>query len=99
MDDHTLIYQITAPHFVAGIIVGNKHVVIEAAPIVHYMVGWEIGRVMGYVKKKQWKMVRVQRKCWDTAKHLGGRFDADTEREEGSRAEPEEPSKGDRADV
>lgn len=51
-------YQITAPHFTAGIETkGGK--VTTAAPIVHYMVGWGYRQVFGYCSRKKWKLERV----------------------------------------
>ena len=44
---------IDAPHFYAGVILGNG-CVIEAAPILRYMVGWTEARVRGYCARKGW---------------------------------------------
>jgi hypothetical protein len=47
------LYQITAPHFVAGLVTeANK--VTESAPILGYMAGWYIGRVRSYCERKGW---------------------------------------------
>jgi hypothetical protein len=49
---------IDAPHFYAGIVLwGDK--VVEAAPILKYMVGWDRDRVRAYCAKKQWKVSTV----------------------------------------
>ena len=55
----TILYQITARHFVAGIVVNDEHKVAEGAPIVNYMVTWPIGRVISYCRSKGWKIVKV----------------------------------------
>ena len=49
------IIHITAPYFSAGVLVRNS-VVYKAAPIVKYMVGWSVERVMEYCQKKGWKV-------------------------------------------
>ena len=52
-----MLAQITAPHFCAGIVLADDEVV-EAAPILRYMVGWYRDRVRTYCNSKGWK-VRV----------------------------------------
>lgn len=47
------IFQITAPHFVAGFVVLNGKV-IETAPIVRYMIGWNGTTFRLYCSKKGW---------------------------------------------
>ena len=49
-----VIVRITAPHFCVGLLFRNQ-VVVEAAPIVKYMRGWNGAAVEAYVKKKRWK--------------------------------------------
>jgi hypothetical protein len=44
---------IDAPHFCAGIVLVDD-VVVDAAPIVRYMVGWSRSKVEAYTKKKNW---------------------------------------------
>ncbi|MBF0102055.1 MAG: hypothetical protein HQK77_14225 [Desulfobacterales bacterium] len=46
--------RITAPHFVAGLEIKDR-IVVRAAPIIRYMVGWPIGTVKDYCDKKGWK--------------------------------------------
>lgn len=46
--------RIEAPHFVARLEVDSGRVV-EAAPILRYMVGWTTKRVRGYVDAKGWR--------------------------------------------
>lgn len=35
---------------------GDHYIVIRAAPIIRYMVGWTLERVEDYCKKKGWKI-------------------------------------------
>ncbi len=55
------VFQITAPHFCAGGAYERPNVnsktarVKDAAPIIHYMVGWSIEEVKVYCHKKRWK--------------------------------------------
>ena len=48
-----MLIRIVAPYFVAGIVL-EEGVVIEAAPIVRYMMGWSGMRVRSYAKRKHW---------------------------------------------
>jgi hypothetical protein len=50
--------RIISDFFTCGIVVSNK-VVIEAAPIVKYMVGWETERVRNYCDKRGWKYDKI----------------------------------------
>ena len=54
-----MLIRITAPHFVAGIELSPNSKVIRAAPILSYMVGWDIKRVVVYCNKKNWKAKRL----------------------------------------
>jgi len=47
-------FRVVAPHFVAGgsILDGRC---IEAAPIIHYMVGWTEQRIEEYCQRKGWE--------------------------------------------
>ena len=50
------LYQITAPHFIAGILVDNRDSKVYAsAPIIRYMVGWNVDKVKSYCETKKWK--------------------------------------------
>ena len=50
-----VVYQITAPYFVAGVVLDYKtKTVKEAAPILHYMVGWPLQAVLDYCTRKHW---------------------------------------------
>jgi hypothetical protein len=52
-----ILAQITAPHFCAGIVL-REDVVIDAAPIVHYMAeqSWTRQSVRDYCAKKRWSI-------------------------------------------
>ena len=50
-----LTLQIKAPHFTAGVVV-DVGVVVGAAPIVKYMLGWTEDRVRGYCEWKKWEI-------------------------------------------
>lgn len=41
--------RILAPHFVAAIVRGG-----ECAPILSYMRGWTLPRILAYVRSKRW---------------------------------------------
>lgn len=49
-----MLIQISAPHFTAGLITIWGQVT-EAPPIVHYMRGWSIRRVVHYCLEKKWE--------------------------------------------
>ena len=53
----TVVYTVNAPHFNAGFVVENGRV-IQAAPILNYLKGWTVGRAMGYLLGKGWKITR-----------------------------------------
>lgn len=46
--------RITAPHFCCGIVFRNQ-IVVEAAPIVKYMKGWNGAAVEKFLKNKKWR--------------------------------------------
>jgi hypothetical protein len=50
-----LLLRITAPHFVAGIIVGER-----AAPIVGYMRSWSIEQIKDYVAARAWALEEIE---------------------------------------
>lgn len=51
---------ITAPHFVAAVILDPRaRIVIRAAPILRYMLGWTEERVVDYLKFKGWYNYRT----------------------------------------
>lgn len=45
--------QITAPYFCAGLECSGRSV-LEAAPIIRYMIGWDVPKVLSYVDNKGW---------------------------------------------
>ena len=55
----TMLAQITAPHFVAGIVLDDG-TVTTAAPIVKYMIGWNRDRVRDYCHQKAWHIRIIQ---------------------------------------
>jgi hypothetical protein len=52
----SVLAQITAPHFVAGIVLDWQGVVKDSAPILNYMRGWTRRRVRRYVASKNWEI-------------------------------------------
>lgn len=46
--------RISAPHFVAGVLLDEDGVVTKAPPIVRYMVGWTRHRLVNYCAEKGW---------------------------------------------
>lgn len=56
-DGASLLVQITAPHFCAGLVLDDD-VVTTAAPIIHYMAEqrWTRDRVRAYCRSKGWSV-------------------------------------------
>ena len=54
MAAHLTLLRITAPHFVAGIVVGQR-----AAPIIAYMRRWDRDKIVAYCSKKAWAVEEV----------------------------------------
>lgn len=50
--------RIVASHFVAGVESLDRKI-IKTAPILSYMMGWDIKKVIIYCKKKRWKVERI----------------------------------------
>ena len=48
---HRKLLHITAPHFCAGVVVGER-----AAPILRYMKDWSEEKIREYCRKKGWKI-------------------------------------------
>ena len=48
-----LLFRVTAPHFVAGVVLENN-TVVRAAPILKYMMGWSWRQVRHYCICKHW---------------------------------------------
>lgn len=60
MPPRVMLAQVTAPHFCAGIGIDvERKRVIDAAPIVRWMVGWSADRVHDYCLEKGWQVKRV----------------------------------------
>lgn len=51
--------QITSSYFCAGLTLNDRDIVVRAAPILHYMVGWNKETVFAYCRKKNWKCVET----------------------------------------
>lgn len=52
------LWQITAPHFTAGV-VAEAGTVTEAADIVRYMIGRSLEWVQQYARGKRWRMAEI----------------------------------------
>lgn len=52
------LYQVTAPHFTAGL-EAKADLVVHAAPIIKYMTGWPLIRVGSYCATKRRTMARL----------------------------------------
>lgn len=44
-----VLYQVTARHFCAGVVLENT------APILRYMRGWSLSKVLDYCQRKGWR--------------------------------------------
>jgi len=51
--------RITAPHFTTALVAAGG-VVIEAAPILNYMMGWNGAEVARYCRAKGWTWERME---------------------------------------
>ncbi len=54
--DHLL--TIDAPHFFCGVVL-REDKVIQAAPIVRYMLGWNAQRLKRYCQRRGWRVEAV----------------------------------------
>ena len=59
MSRYDTLYSIDAPHFNAGLGVSIDGLVNWSAPILHYMVGWQLDRVEAHCAGKGWKLEAV----------------------------------------
>lgn len=50
--------RVVAPHFVAGLVVDDDHVIL-AAPILRYMVGWPADKVRAKLAEMGWQASKV----------------------------------------
>ena len=57
--DRRSLYRISARHFVAGFEV-EEGLVVFSAPILKYMVGWSVVRVVEYCKTKYCELEKVK---------------------------------------
>ena len=46
--------RITAPHFCAGVVVGQR-----AAPIIGYMKRWDVDKISAYARRRGWTVEGV----------------------------------------
>lgn len=54
-----MLVRVVAPHFVAGFVVEDGHVV-ETAPIIRYMHRWTADRAREYIKRKGWRATIIK---------------------------------------
>lgn len=59
MGRYDSLFRIVAPHMVAGMGIGVDGIVNWSAPIVHYMVGWQLPKVRRYCGDKGWTFEQV----------------------------------------
>ena len=50
--------RIDAPHFCAAVVL-DSDIVVRAAPILKYMLGWSRWRVADYCRNKGWRHVHL----------------------------------------
>jgi hypothetical protein len=56
--DPEWLLTIDAPHFNAGLLVrASDRVVVRAAPILHYMLGWTQLKVVEYASHRGWRVI------------------------------------------
>lgn len=53
------LYRIEAPHMVAGLGIGIDGFVNWSAPIVAFMIGWQLPKVTDYCRQKGWRLQEV----------------------------------------
>lgn len=54
-----MLFRVVAPYFVAGVEVVDGFVV-EAPPIVRYMMGWPQNKLLNYSRVKNWKLEALE---------------------------------------
>lgn len=47
--------SIEGPNFSAGLVFSRGNIVIKAAPIIKWMLGWSHGKVVTYCDNRRWK--------------------------------------------
>lgn len=50
------VLTITGKHFCAGAVM-NGITCIDAAPIIHYMIGWRLDKIRGYCFRRGWTIM------------------------------------------
>lgn len=58
MTNTDMLWQVTAPHFCAGLVTQNDWVV-DAAPILWWTIGLHRGDLREYFQRKHWRAVQV----------------------------------------
>jgi hypothetical protein len=48
--------RIDSGHFIAGAIIENDEC-IKCAPIIKYLLGWDVQEIKNYCERKKWKLV------------------------------------------
>jgi hypothetical protein len=66
--------MIDAPHFCCGVVF-RENQVIRAAPIVHYMRGWNADRLKRYCAKRGWRVEAVSLNGGHDETNGGSHFD------------------------
>lgn len=57
--DASVLLRVTAPHFVAGVVLLAGETAYRCAPILGYMRGWDSGRIRAYVRRKGWHLEEI----------------------------------------
>lgn len=55
MMNKTILFQINASHFCAGGVIENR-LIINAAPIIKYMIGWNVEKAYYFCIKRKWNI-------------------------------------------
>lgn len=55
---HEAMMRISGPNFVVGAVL-HDHVVVKAAPLIKYMIGWRRDRVIWHCKHKGWQLETI----------------------------------------
>lgn len=53
------LYRVEAPHFCAGLLVGDGSRVVAAAPILNWALGMTWVEVLAYTERKGWQMEHI----------------------------------------
>ncbi|HEY2534698.1 MAG TPA: hypothetical protein VGJ20_43455 [Xanthobacteraceae bacterium] len=52
--------RIEAPHFVAGIVIDRKNMVVDAAPILKWMIGRDVHDCLSYFEKQGYRVTTLK---------------------------------------